>query len=130
LPRQLPIHIRKDSADWVMLSACNTAAADGTPGVEGLSGLAKAFFYAGTRSLLVSHWPVDSAATVKLTTSAFRALKTDQKESDQKIGRAEALRCAMLAMIDGAGTSGNPANEAHPLYWAPFVVVGEGGTGR
>jgi CHAT domain-containing protein len=76
------------------------------------------------------HWPVDSAATVKLTTSAFRALKTDQKESDQKIGRAEALRCAMLAMIDGAGTSGNPANEAHPLYWAPFVVVGEGGTGR
>jgi CHAT domain-containing protein len=36
----------------------------------------------------------------------------------------------MLAMIDGAGTSGNPANEAHPLYWAPFVVVGEGGTGR
>ena len=114
----------------MVLSACNTAAADGTPGAEGLSGLAKAFFYAGTRSLLVSHWPVDSAATVKLTTSAFRALKTDQKESDQKIGRAEALRCAMLAMIDGAGTSGNPANEAHPLYWAPFVVVGEGGTGR
>jgi CHAT domain-containing protein len=48
----LPIHIRKDSADWVVLSACNTAAADGTPGAEGLSGLAKAFFYAGTRSLL------------------------------------------------------------------------------
>ena len=66
------------------------------------SGLA-AFFYAGARSFLVSHWPVDSAATVKFTTSAFRALKTDQKESDQKIGRAEALRRAMLAMIDNAG---------------------------
>jgi len=38
----------KLDADWVILSACNTAAPDGTPGAEGLSGLAKAFFYAGT----------------------------------------------------------------------------------
>ncbi|MBK6905574.1 MAG: CHAT domain-containing protein [Rhodocyclaceae bacterium] len=58
----------KLNADWVVLSACNTAAADGTPGAEGLSGLAKAFFYAGARSLLVSHWPVASEATVLLTT--------------------------------------------------------------
>ena len=56
------------NADWTILSACNTAAADGTPGAEGLSGLAKAFFYAGSRSLLVSHWPVASDATVPLTT--------------------------------------------------------------
>jgi CHAT domain-containing protein len=115
----------KLNADWVVLSACNTAAADGTPGAEGLSGLAKAFFYAGARSMLVSHWPVDSVATVKLTTGAFRAL-----ESDPAIGRAEAFRRAMLAMIDGAGKTGGTAYEAHPLYWAPFVVVGEGGTGR
>ena len=54
----------KLNADWVILSACNTAAADGTPGAEGLSGLAKAFFYAGARSLLVSHWAVSSEATV------------------------------------------------------------------
>jgi CHAT domain-containing protein len=109
----------------MVLSACNTAAADGTPGAEGLSGLAKAFFHAGARSLLVSHWPVDSVATVKLTTSAFRAL-----ESDPTIGRAEAFRRAMLAMIDGAGKSTGTAFEAHPLYWAPFVVVGEGGSSR
>jgi CHAT domain-containing protein len=69
----------KLNADWVVLSACNTAAADGTPGAEGLSGLAKAFFHAGARSLLVSHWPVDSVATVKLTTSAFRALENDRR---------------------------------------------------
>ena len=50
----------KLNADWVILSACNTAAADGTPGANGLSGLAKAFFYAGSRALLVSHWPVVS----------------------------------------------------------------------
>jgi CHAT domain-containing protein len=53
----------KLDADWVVLSACNTAAADGTPDAGGLSGLAKAFFYAGARSLLVSHWSVPSQAT-------------------------------------------------------------------
>ena len=115
----------KLNADWVVLSACNTAAADGTPGAEGLSGLAKAFFYAGARSILVSHWPVDSAATVKLTTSAFNILK-----KDPAIGRAEAFRRAMLAMIDNADKSTSSAHEASPLYWAPFVVVGEGGGGR
>ena len=113
----------KLNADWVLLSACNTAAADGTLGAEGLSGLAKAFFYAGARSLLVSHWPVDSNATVKLMTSAFNTLKRDPA-----MGRAEALRRAMLAMIDEADKSKDSANQAHPIYWAPFVVVGEGGS--
>jgi CHAT domain-containing protein len=56
------------NADWVILSACNTAAADGTPGAEGLSGMAKAFFYAGARALLVSHWSVNSEAAVAITT--------------------------------------------------------------
>ena len=54
------------NADWVILSACNTAAADGTPGAEGLSGMAKAFFYAGARALLVSHWSVNSEAAVAI----------------------------------------------------------------
>jgi CHAT domain-containing protein len=56
----------KLNADWVVLSACNTAADDGTPDAGGLSGLAKAFFYAGARALLVSHWPARSKATVSL----------------------------------------------------------------
>ncbi|MCK6452103.1 MAG: CHAT domain-containing protein, partial [Alphaproteobacteria bacterium] len=64
----------KLDADWVILSACNTAAPDATPGAEGLSGLAKAFFYAGARSLLVSNWYVASDAAVKLTTGAVAAL--------------------------------------------------------
>ena len=59
------------NADWVLLSACNTAAADGAPGAEGLSGLARAFFYAGARTLLVSHWSVYSTAAVALTTGTF-----------------------------------------------------------
>ena len=41
------------------------------------------------------------------------------------MGRAEAMRQSMLALID----KGTP-QEAHPAYWAPFVVVGEGGAGR
>ena len=99
-----------------MLSACNTAAG-GTQSAEALSGLARAFFYAGARALLVSHWQVASEAAVKLTTGAFSALKTNPE-----IGRAGALQRAMTAMIR-SGTS----SEAHPSNWAPFILVGEGG---
>jgi CHAT domain-containing protein/tetratricopeptide (TPR) repeat protein len=106
----------KLDADWIVLSACNTAAGD-TPNAEALSGLARGFFFAGARALLVSHWPVESRAAVKLTTRAFAALN-----ANPKIGRAEALRQSMLAMIE----QGEPY-ESHPAYWAPFVLVGEGG---
>ena len=111
----------KLAADWVVLSACNTATDDGDADNGGWSGLAKGFFYAGARSLLVSHWPVWSKATVALTTGAFEALK-----KDPSIGRAEALRRAEIAMLDPS----NPAEFAHPLAWAPFVLAGEGGAGR
>jgi CHAT domain-containing protein len=111
----------KLNADWVVLSACNTAAGDGTPGAEGLSGLAKAFFYAGTRAVLVSHWPVFSKAAVKLTTTAFEAMA-----KDPRLGRAQALQKAMLSMTD----SDSEPLLGHPMLWAPFVIVGEGGSGR
>ena len=108
------------NADWVILSACNTAAPDGTPGAEGLSGLAKAFFYAGSRTLLVSHWPVASDVAVEVTT---RMLEEAVKPN---VGRAEAHRRAVLAtMMDE-----RKPYYAHPMFWAPFVVVGEGGGHR
>ncbi|MGE0502181.1 MAG: tetratricopeptide repeat protein [Rhizobiaceae bacterium] len=101
----------KLDADWVILSACNTAAGDG--GGEALSGLARAFFYAGARSLMVSHWPVDSQAAVRLATGTIGAMA-----ADATVDRAEALRRAMVAEIERGGRDADPAN------WAPFVLVG------
>jgi CHAT domain-containing protein len=105
----------KLDADWVVLSACNTAsAAEDGEGAEALSGLARAFFYAGARAMLVSHWAVNSEATVKLVSKSFDRLADPQR------GRAEALRRSMLALVAEGG------NNSHPANWAPFVVVGEG----
>jgi CHAT domain-containing protein len=102
----------------VILSACNTAAADGTPGAEGLSGLARAFFYAGSRALLVSHWGVASDPTVELITGMFK-----ESANNPSTGKSEALRRSMLALM----TNHDKPDYAHPAFWAPFVVVGEGG---
>jgi CHAT domain-containing protein len=106
----------KLNADWVVLSACNTAAGE-KPGAEALSGLVRAFFYAGARALLVSHWRIDSKAATRLATSTFDIMK-----SNQTIGRAEALRRAMLAHVDDRSDIWN----AYPGFWGSFSLVGEG----
>ena len=103
-------------ADWVVLSACNTAAGD-VPDAAGLSGLAKAFLYAGARAALVSHWPIDSAAATALTTTTFARWNDGKGRS-----RAEALR---LAQEDLFSSKEHP-EWAHPFYWAPFSLVGDG----
>jgi CHAT domain-containing protein len=104
------------NADIVILSACNTAAGDGKSG-GALSGLARAFLYAGSRSLLVSHWYVNSDAAVELVIGMFAEIGRRPGT-----GRAEALRRTMADRIRAGGF------RAHPSYWAPFVVVGEGGS--
>ena len=115
----------KLDADWVVLSACNTAAADGRAS-EAVSGLGRAFFYAGARSLLVSNWAVETTSARLLTTELFRR----QSENPQ-LTRAEALRQSMLALmqrdaIDPA-TAQPSFSYAHPAFWAPFALVGDGG---
>jgi hypothetical protein len=67
--------------------ACNTAGDNGRLDAGGLSGLAPAFFYAGSRALLVSHWVRKSDAAVTLTMGTFAQL-----ERNRSLGRAEAFR--------------------------------------
>jgi CHAT domain-containing protein len=107
------------NADWVVLSACNTASGDGA-GAEAVSGLGRAFFYAGTRALLVSNWPVETTSARALTTDLFR-----RQADDPTLTRAEALRSAMLGLIDGPGAG--QFTYGHPIFWAPFTLVGDGG---
>ncbi len=107
----------KLDADIVLLSACNTAAGN-RDSSEGLTGLANAFFYAGARSLMVSHWPVYSDASAEITTSVLARV-----DSQQGLGFAEALRQTMLAILDDPTLE---ARKQHPSYWAPFMIVGEG----
>jgi CHAT domain-containing protein len=115
----------KLDADWVVLSACNTAAGAGA-GAEAASGLGSAFFYAGTRALLVTNWSVHSASASELTTGVFR-----RQAADPTLSRAEALRQSMMALLDGPGavnaTGRTVFTYAHPLFWAPYSVIGDGG---
>ena len=114
----------KLNADWVVLSACNTASGDGA-GSEAVSGLGRAFFYAGARALLVSNWPVESVASRLLMSDIFRRYANSPAQA-----KAESLRQAMIGMIDGPGSVDRATGKtayayAHPLFWAPFVLVGD-----
>ncbi len=103
----------KLNADWVVLSACNTAASDGRS-EDLLSGLARGFFYAGTRSVLVTQWAVETESAKLLTTRTF-----EHQARDPKASKAESLRQAMLSLM------AQPAY-AHPAFWAPYMLVGDG----
>ena len=115
----------KLNADWVVLSACNTGTGAGA-GAEAASGLGRAFFYAGARTLLLTNWPVHSASASELVTDIFR-----RQAADAGLSRAEALREAMIALMDGPAFS-DPSGKvlftyAHPLFWAPYSIIGDGG---
>jgi CHAT domain-containing protein len=108
----------KLDADLVVLSACDTGGAGGDDtsstglqgGGEALGGLTRAVIYAGGRALIVSHWSVDSAATVRLMTGLFSA---------QAPSEAESLQHAQVALQKSEQWS-------HPYFWAPFTIVGDG----
>jgi len=102
----------KLDADLVVLSACNTGGPGGTKG-EALSGLARVFFFAGARSMLVSHWEIPSAPTVKLMQDTFA------EAVDKNLPMAKALLGSQQAMIAFPPWS-------HPKAWAGFSIVGDG----
>ena len=115
----------KLNADWVVLSACNTGTGAGA-GAEAASGLGRAFFYAGTRAILVTNWSVHSASARELVTDLFH-----RQTANAKLTRGEALRQASMALADGAGFKDDGGkmifSYAHPLFWAPYTIIGDGG---
>ncbi len=111
----------KLDADLVLLSACNTAGPGGDGAGDALSGLAKAFFFAGARGLMVTHWELEDTAGPVLT-----ALTLSQWGAARDC--AADLRRAKLYMIVALGSKPGPsfAFFTHPFAWAPFVLIGDG----
>jgi CHAT domain-containing protein len=103
------------NAQWVLLSACNTAA--GEQGGAAMSGLVRGFFFAGTRSVLATHWAVETESAAALSAATFR-----QQQRGADVSRAEALRRAQLALMDGSAGGGR---WTHPYYWAPYALFGD-----
>lgn len=108
----------KLDADLVILSACNTGGPGGAGGGEALSGLARAFFYAGARGLMVTHWAVDDSAAALTVADSLR-------RQQGGAASATALRGAQLLLLEEAGRR-LPEAFGHPFYWAPFALIGDG----
>lgn len=99
-------------ADWVILSACDTAAGD-QPSAAGYTGLARAFLFAGARRVVASHWPVRDDVAARLSVELLDA-------SAKGATADEALRRAILKVMK----QGKPEQARNPALWAPFMVVG------
>ena len=95
----------------IIIVACNTASSDGNANSESLSGLANSFFYSGAKSLIVTHWSVISKTSVDLMVNTFDFLE----ESEGDISAA--LMKSKIKMLKNPNTS-------HPIYWAPYTLVG------
>ncbi|TRZ92879.1 CHAT domain-containing protein [bacterium] len=100
----------KMNADLVVLSACQTGLGQFIRG-EGIEGMSRAFFYAGSSSVLMSLWAVNDQATYQLMERFYRHLKSSENPMN-------ALRRAKLEMIGSKVLS-------HPYYWAGFILNGK-----
>jgi CHAT domain-containing protein len=98
------------NSDLVVLSSCLTPGKIDLGDSSGLTGLARAFLFAGTDSVILSMWQVNDESTANLFIELYRNLKDGSK--------AEALRAAKLALLNNSGTS-------HPYYWGPFILMGD-----
>jgi CHAT domain-containing protein len=101
-------------ADLAVLSACETASGRIAPG-EGVMGMSWAFFVAGTRSMLVSPWKVNSASTSNLMVHFYHSLEMNRSRSNRN--KAGALRAAALNLM-------KDHRYRHPFYWSGFVLIG------
>ncbi|GAA0478028.1 CHAT domain-containing protein [Parasphingorhabdus litoris] len=108
------------NAEWVILSACNTATGDGSEGAPGLSGLARSFFYAGARNLLASHWPVRDAVAPKISVRTVEIFR-----DNPELTRAEAFQQAIREVRNDRTADSETDTWAHPNAWAPFSLIGD-----
>ena len=111
------------TADWVILSACNTASIEGQDSLDSLSSLSRAFLYAGAKALLASHWRVWDTSTAALTVETLR-----ERQAGRGTSRARALQHAMRAVrtgrrSDGSRLMGWKPEWAHPSAWAAFSNI-------
>jgi CHAT domain-containing protein len=99
--------LRGDAIDLIVLSACETAVGDD----EASMGLAGAAVQAGARSVIGSLWQVNDAGTAELMRQFYKLYAEGRS-------RAEALRGAQLALIEGGGVN------ADPNIWSAFALLG------
>jgi CHAT domain-containing protein len=113
---------RQLKAQLVVLSACDTAGGGKLDeartglgdGGDALSGLARAFIYAGARNVLATEWKVDAAASA----SEMAELLSDANHAGEPLARA---------LSDAERKLYSQAETGHPFYWAAFILVGDGG---
>lgn len=106
------------AAQWAVLSACNTATGQ-AGGAPGLSGLSRAFFHAGVENILASLWPVDDKISPVLTVGTITGQRRDG------LSRGAALQTAMRAVRNDTSQDRGAMSYAHPMFWAPFVLIGD-----
>ncbi len=102
------------NASLVILSACNTGTIETEFGLSGLSELSQAFFYAGARALMITHWEVDSGAAAELVGQIARI-----RSGRPSLTYAEALRIS----IDSIFRDSNLASYRQPKFWASHFLL-------
>lgn len=100
------------NADLVVLSGCNTASSVDGEIAGGLNGLASSFFYAGSNSVLASHWQVEDESTQKLMALFYKNISLGKNNS-------KSIRSAISEFIDNE----SKPYQKHPLFWGAFQLV-------
>ncbi|MFP4847146.1 CHAT domain-containing protein [Winogradskyella sp. PE311] len=106
------IYSLKNSAELVVLSACNTSLGELHHG-EGVMSLSRSFFNSGSHSVMPTLWEVNDKATLDIVKSFYTNLKQGQNKS-------LALHNAKLSYIEA-----NSLSQSSPYYWASFVLIGD-----
>ena len=101
------------TAEHAVLSACQSL---GTPGGDGLLGMARAFLRAGVGRVLATAWPVDDGTSARVVGGYYRALA-------DFLPPARALQRTQLTVLREGRSEASPTS--HPFYWAGWVLLGQ-----